>query len=306
MTIQVSLRQLHYFVTVAEELHFRRAAERLFLSQPALSHQIARLEGEVGVRLLDRDRHRVALTAAGVALLDGARQTLAQAEHAVAGARWAGGITSHGLRVGYPAYCARTVHRILASFSARHPEVWIEERQMPTVAQLQAMAERTLDVGFVHPPVGGGLAVEALLNEELAVMLPATHPLAPRPSVPLAALRGETILMPPLGTMAWYIGHITARCRLAGFEPRVSRLPDAQPFRIQALMSLVAEGAGVYLLAGVPPRAIPAEVVFRPVEQRSPAVKLAVAWPREHPSPFIADFLGAAREATRLPSAARL
>jgi DNA-binding transcriptional LysR family regulator len=95
--VQVELRQLRYFVAVAEELHFRRAAERLLLTQPALSHQIARLERQLGVRLLERDRRSVALTPAGATLLEGARRALFDIDQSIAATRWTSGITSHVL-----------------------------------------------------------------------------------------------------------------------------------------------------------------------------------------------------------------
>lgn len=296
----ISIRQLQYFVIVAEELHFRRAAERLFLSQPALSHQIARLEREVGVRLLDRDRHGVELTEAGSALLEGARRTLTQAERSVASARWAGGITSHGLRVGYPSYSRGIVRRTLEAFAARHPEVWIDERDMHTTSQVRALLEQSLDIGFVRPPVTADIAVEVLLPEELVVILPMAHQLAGQPRVPMRALSGERILLPASGAMAWYNGHIKARCQLAGFKPQVARMRSSQPFDLKTLLPLVEEGEGVGLITSSAPRTVSARVVFRPVSESTPGVKLAVAWLRRAPPPLLARFLDVARETSRL------
>ena len=297
MTVTVTLRQLHYFVTVAEELHFRRAAERLFLSQPALSHQIARLEGEVGVRLLERDRHRVALTAAGATFLEGAREALAQVKRTVAGARWADGCTSHGMRIAYPAYCRDTVRRILQAFSARHPDVWLETHEMYSAGQVRALHQQALDIGFVHPPVAENLAVEALLDETLVVLLPASHPLARQPTVPLSALAGERILVPGGGTISWYHTRIARRCRLAGFEPQLARLRAGEPFDLQTVLALVSHGVGVCLCANFLPRRDTTGVVSRPVLERAPSVKLAIAWRREDPPPFLEPFLRIAREA---------
>lgn len=297
MTVTVTLRQLHYFVTVAEELHFRRAAERLFMSQPALSHQIARLEGQVGVRLLERNRHRVELTAAGASFLDGAREALAQVQRSVARARWAGGQTSHGARIAYPAHCRDIVRRIVRAFSSRHPDVWLETHEMYTAAQVHALSRRALDIGFVHPPVAGKLAIEALIDEVLVVLLPANHRLARRPTVPLSALAGERILMPAGGTMSWYHKHVATRCRLAGFEPRLAWLRAGQPFDLKTVLPLVSDGVGVCLRTTSLPRRDAAGVVSLPVQERAPAVKLAIAWRREDPPPFLELFLRVAREA---------
>jgi DNA-binding transcriptional LysR family regulator len=293
MTIE--LRQLQYFVAVAEQLHFRGAAERLFISQPTLSHQIATLEKALGVRLLDRDRRRVALTDAGAAMLEDARQLLAQFDQTVAHARWAGGLTDAGLRVGFPAYGAHAVRELLQVFRREHPEVWLEELGMGIAAQIRALEAGTLDVGFVRPPVDAGLAAEPVLAQELVVALPSAHRLATLEQVPLRELAGKPLLMPSHLSHPGYYAYVTALCQLAGFRPTIVPLEESQPFSMDTLLPMVAAGTGLTLLTTAAPRATWDGIAFRPVTPPSPLYKLAVAWRPDDQSPHVRTFVEIAR-----------
>ncbi len=290
----VELRQLRYFVAVAEKLHFRRAAELLFVSQPTLSHQIATLEKALGITLLDRDRRHVALTGAGEVLLVQARQILAQVDQGVARVRWAGGLTSAGLRVGYAAHDARSVRGLLEAFRREHPEVWLEEHEMDAAAQVRALNADALDVGLAPPLQRAGLAVEPVAPQDLVVAVPAVHRLARLEEVPLLELAGERLLMAPLRSNPGYYGYVSALCKLAGVKPEIVWLDRPESFRLEALLPMVANGMGLALLTTVPPAAPPG-VVLRPVRPSGPLYRLAVVWRRDDPSPLVRAFVEVTR-----------
>jgi DNA-binding transcriptional LysR family regulator len=288
--MQVELRQLRYFVAVAEELHFRRAAERLLLTQPALSHQIARLEHQLGVQLLQRDRRSVALTPAGATLLEGARRALYQVEQAIAAARWRSGITSHALRLGYPSYAARAVHLILSAFRERHPELWIDEHQLQSQAIRAALLDRTLDVGFVNLPVGTDVATTALVPERLTVLLPFSHPLANRDRIPLARLADQQFLMADASSAPSYHAAITACCQQASFVPNILS-PDIQgPVTLEILAREVASGRGLLLLLGDVQEPHLPEVVCRRADLPPSALRLTFACRGDDRSPSVQAF----------------
>jgi DNA-binding transcriptional LysR family regulator len=296
MTIE--LRQVQYFVVIAEELSFRRAAERLFISQPTLSHQIAKLEKMLGIRLLDRDRRHVALTDAGAVFLEQARQLLYQADQAVAHARWVGGLRSAGLRIGYATRDSRTVRRLLEAFRQDHPGVWLDEQELDTAAQVEALNAGTLDVGLVYPPVDDSLAVEPVSSQELVVAVPGGHWVAQLEEVPLRELAGERFLMPRHRSWSRHYGYVTTLCQLAGFEPNIVWLDQPEPFDLNALLLTVAIGQGLTLLNGSAPQAAPPGVAFRRLRPPRAPGKLALAWRRDGPSPLVSALLKVARNLT--------
>src|SRR3954471_20944169 len=193
----MELRHLRYFVAVAEELHFRRAAERLHVSQPPLSQQIRALERELGVTLFERNRRRVELTTAGEALLGEARGILAAVEHAVdltqRVARGEAGALAIGF-VGSAMY--GRLPDVLREFHAARPAVQLRLRELPTGAALDALAEGRIDVGVVRPAqVEAGIAIDIVRREAVVVALPADHELAARRRLTLRELWGETFVL---------------------------------------------------------------------------------------------------------------
>src|SRR5437762_4036348 len=185
----MELRQIRYFVAVAEELHFRRAAAHLHISQPPLSHQINQLEQELGCRLLLRTRRRVELTDAGRAFLRDARAVLQEVDSAVDTARRIdSGQTGH-LRISFVGSALLSiVPTAVQRFRATRPDVEIELRERPTADQLRAVAEGAVDVGLIRPPVqpSDQLRVERVMREQTVAAVPADHPLAALTRVPLA------------------------------------------------------------------------------------------------------------------------
>ncbi len=293
--MQVELRQLRYFVAVAEELHFRRAAQRLLLTQPALSHQIARLERQLGVRLFERDRRGVALTAAGATLLEGARRALQHVDQTIAATRWVSGIRSHAVRLGYPSYAARAVGAVLDAFRERHPHYWVEEHQLQSTRVRAALLDKTLDAGFVNLPVGDALLTAPVIPERLTVLLPAAHPLATHARIGLAQLAGERFLVADASSTPCHQAVVTACCQQAGFVPTTAPLDGRGPHTLDDLAHAVVRAPGVLLLVTDLPGLTPPIVVHRPLDLPTSVLRLTLAWRRDDQSPAVQAFASLVR-----------
>ena len=247
----MELRHFKYFVGVAEELHFGRAAVRLGISQPPLSQQIRSLEAELGVELFERTSRRVRLTEAGRAFLDEARKTLAQVDHAVATARRADRGEIGELAIGFITSAPLTplLSTALFDFRTAYPAVHLDLAEMPRANQIERLAERTLDVGFirgVEPPLlPPTLVASMLLEEDILVAMRADHRLARRDTLGIADLSDEAFVLYESKLGSGFNEHLTRLCRTAGFEPRVVQEVGA----LATLLGLVAAGFGVTVLA---------------------------------------------------------
>jgi DNA-binding transcriptional LysR family regulator len=288
----VELRQLRYFVAVAEELHFRRAAARLHISQPPLSQQIAALEAELGVTLLARTRRRVALTPAGAAFLREARALLAGAEAAAGTARAIGSGQEGVLRVSFVGSALLSiVPGIVQRFRAARPRVGIELRERSTAEQLEAVATGAVDVGLLRPPVApdADLVTRTVLRERTVAALPAGHPLAALRRVPLRRLAAEPLVLFPREQAPGYHDLLTGRLAATGTVPVVAQYA---PETI-TIIGLVAAGIGVSpVAASVSNLALPG-VVYRPL-QGAPATELAAVHRREEGAALVQAFVAAA------------
>jgi DNA-binding transcriptional LysR family regulator len=285
----VELRHLRYFVAVAEELHFRRAAERLHISQPPLSQQIRALEEEIGAPLLIRNRRRVELTAAGETLLREARTALAAVDHAYEltrrVARGEGGELSVGF-VGSAMY--GSLPEILGRFRARHEGVALTLHELPTLAQLEALGAGQIDVGFIRPPVDAPqLAVETIERESVVVALPERHALAKRRRLGVRDLREETfVLLARRESPGVHDSLEGAMAQLGGWPSGIQEVAE-----MQTVLGLVAAGLGVSLVPASVADSERQGVTYRPLTGTKPTVELALAWRPEHRSPALARFL---------------
>jgi len=289
----IELRHLRYFVAVAEELNFTRAAARLHMAQPPLSQQIRQLEEVLGVRLFDRTKHEVRLTDAGRAALAEARQTLAQAERVrIAARRVSEGVTGT-LGVGFPgSFPHTTLPEILRAFRTKFPGVRLSLQECSTEEQLELLAAGKIDVGFVRLPVENApesLAVKPILREPLIVALPKKHPLARRTKVTLRALAEEPFILFPRHAAPGLYDQIEAICRRARFKPAVAQ----EATQIQTIVSLVSAGLGVAIV----PRSMQTlhreHVVYRPLAGRSVMTEMAIAYEKDNPSMALKSFLAA-------------
>jgi len=299
----MELRQLKYFVAVAEELNFGRAAGRVYLSQPALSQQIRKLEEDLGVTLFYRTKRQVELTEAGQALLEGARQALVQIEQTVRAVREAGGLESSRLQVGFPEYANHTpVAEILRIFQKRYPSVGLEQHEwfllQHTLQLVARLRDGTLDVGFLLLPVDDDtLAHEHVLRIEIVAAIPEDHPLAAEGEVPLRALANERLILFSRRFHPMHYDHIVECCREAGFNPDIVQKNEPQVYSGPTTYRMVASGAGIGIV--VPPLVIasrPPGVVFRPLREPTPTLDLVAAWRRDDRSANLQAFLEVIRE----------
>ena len=292
--MDVELRQLRVFLTVASELHFSRAAARLHVSQPALSQQIRTLEKALGATLFDRTSRSTELTPAGRVLLDAAPRVLFEAERARTRVGQAADGAAGLLVVGSVGTALASIApRILRTVRGRFPELQLEVSQYDTAAQMVAIAEERLDVGLVREAAPTAtVVVEELVSEPLLVVLPGDHRLATRDAVDAAELAGEPFVLWPRPLGAPFFDILTGYCREHGFSPRIV----AEGADIETQLSLVAAGIGVSLQPSYYANLRPPGVEFRPLAGGAPRVALQVAWRRRDRSPAVAHFVEAARE----------
>jgi DNA-binding transcriptional LysR family regulator len=244
----MELRQLRYFIAVADELHFGRAAARLNIVQPALSMQIKALEAHLGVELLSRSRQHVALTPIGTAFLQEARRTIVQAEHAEAVGRRAAKGEIGILRIGYigSAPFSGIMSKAIFSFRQSFPEVEMRLDELSVPDQVRRLKEETLDVGFVRLPLASAVGIRAVVlgRERVIVAVPSSHPLAARSTVASSELRDERLIMAAgqenagLASLVWRI------CASGGFEPTITQTVS----QIATAVSLVGAGLGIALV----------------------------------------------------------
>jgi len=298
MVSPMELRHLRAFMAVAEELHFRRAAERLHMAQPPLSMMIQALEREVGVLLLRRTRRSVALTEAGALFLDETRRVLAGAERAVAVAREVERGEAGRLEVGFTGSACFNpcVPRLIRIFRERYPQVEVTLTEQNTLKLLDAVRNGVLDAAFLRPPVDqmAEVTVETFLEEEMVVALPAGHALSSKEALPLSALRGETILLRPRAVGIGLAEAVIAACRVAGFSPILGR--QAAP-QMSSILNLVAAGLGVSIVPASMQAMQPGEVIYRPLAD-APTLRapLALAHQPDHRNAATRNFTRIVRE----------
>lgn len=280
----MELRQLRYFVAVAEELHFGRAAGRLGIAQPALSQQIRRLETDLGVELLTRNRRRVALSPAGAAFLPEARETVARAAHAARVAQRTAAGELGRLALGFVGSVTdELLPRVMPVMRARYPDLDVALRELTSSEQLAGFARGELDLGLLRPPspLPAGLRTRLITREPLVAALPADHRLARLPRLTSADLRGEPFVRFPREKGAWMYDLITDYCRGDGGPP-----PEVaqEAVMMQTITALVAAGTGVSLVPASQRALARPGVAFRPLAS-APQVDLVAAWPHTHPNP---------------------
>ena len=272
----MELRHLRYFVAVAEELHFRRAAERLHVAQPAVSEQIRKLEQELGVRLFDRDQRHVALTDAGGALLQEARHVLRQARHAQEAARGAGAAATRRLHVGYVADALpAVVPRALRTLASGSPAVQTVLETGPAIGLLEAVRDGRLDAAVVCLPAPlSGLRSQRLGVERAVAALPAGDARATAPHIDLRRVAPERLVVLPRAANPAFYDAVVSACRDAGLSPTLAELGESH---VEHALLAVSSGAGMAILpASVADRYTAPGIRFLPVAGAGPACDSAV------------------------------
>jgi len=294
----MEFRHLHYFLAVAEELHFGRAAKRLNISQPPLSFQIRQLEEEISVRLFNRTKRRVELTAAGAVFLTEARRILDLSADAVRKTVRSDRGEIGQLTVGFIGSANYSVlPQVIREFRKRFPAVELSLTEMNTSQQLEALRGGRIQAGFMRPPRGveeAGVSVEPVFREPLLAAMPGNHPLRRESALPLRRLAKEPFIMIPRQRGPGFFDHIITLCQREGFSPHI--VLEAPQFH--TIIGLVAAGIGISILPASMQRSHIRGVVFRSLEGEAETV-LHMAWVTDDRSPALQNFLDAARAVVR-------
>ncbi|HWD20175.1 MAG TPA: LysR substrate-binding domain-containing protein [Verrucomicrobiae bacterium] len=285
----MELRHLRYFVAVAEELNFRRAAERLHLSQPALSAQIRSLEEELKVRLLDRNTRGVKLTYPGRVFLEDARRTLTSAERAQEEARTAEHGLSGTLRVGLIAPMANAwLAAILRRFLQRFPNMQLSLFDLTSPEQLRRLRAGELDAALLRPPVGFAELEYKFVGESLqALAAPVGHRLARKRNLTWKDFDGEGLVMMHPTMQHGYYDAFLAACAKAGAKP----VPVQYANDVQTKMWLISAGFGIAPTTVTLSEVKRPGLVFRPLPPGLPPVQTALVWRRQDHSLALANFI---------------
>jgi len=296
----MELRHLRYFVAVAEELHFTRAAERLGIKQPPLSLQIRQLEQEIGTALFHRLTRGVELTEAGTLLLDDAHRILDQVERTKTSIQTRARGETGRIHVGFAGatYFQPLVPDIIRSYRETYPGVVLSPEQSNTPHLIAGLLSGAIDVAFVRPPLsdGEGLAVQPLVEEHMRIVLPAAHPRADSRSMPLSALAQETLILFPRTIGPGLHDSIIASCQRAGFSPALGQ--DAP--QISSIVYLVAAGFGVSIVPQSIEQIHAEGVTYLRIDRDEPRAPIGLAYRKEEHSMAVRNFVALARRSAHL------
>jgi DNA-binding transcriptional LysR family regulator len=293
MNAELEIRHLRYFVAVAEELHFGRAAQRLHIAQPPLSQQIRRLEEMLGHALFLRTSREVQLTAAGEELLERARHTLKKMDADVSAVQKIGRGEAGALTVGFIGSGMLTaLPKMLGRYRRHYPQVDLQLREYHTASLVEALLNGTVDVGFLRD--GGnveGLRVEVLLAEPFVVVLPRKHPLARQKTVSVKSLQRDAFVLfsRSYGGVAWQ--KTIELCEAQGFTPRV--VQEAPQWL--TIMSLVGAGLGVTIAPDCVKKLAVPDTVCRKLRLQSQRTHLEIAYRVNETRPIAMAFSEMAR-----------
>jgi DNA-binding transcriptional LysR family regulator len=289
----VELRHLRYFIAVAEELNFSRAAERMHMAQPPLSAAIRQLERDVGVDLFVRTTREVKLTDAGRAFLQGARRTLADVDRAAEDAKRAAAGELGQLRIAY-SWSTRfeTLPALGRAFRAGHPDVELLAQEMWNARMPAAFGNGSIDVAVsVCPEIAAELELAPIRTERMVALLPEAHPLAGEEAIPLAALAEEEFIVFPREIAPRLHEAFLAIYRRAGFEPRVRNESFHTGWDLGVLAEIPAAAMAPQSVAGGLPEGIVAVALSEPTD----SLETCLVWRADDSSPPVAAFVEAAR-----------
>lgn len=300
----MELRHLRYFVAVAEELHFGRAAERLGIAQPPLSQQIKSLETEIGTPLLLRTKRHTELTAAGISFLADARQILARTEQATHTARRAARGEIGQLVVGFVNSAVygelTTIFRLMRQ---RYPDITLVLHDLTSEEQVAAVKAHQIDVGLVRPPIADAapLQLRTVYREPFFIALPRGHRLVKEKQLSMKWLAQESFIAVPRHLGPGFYDQFIRLCSQAGFTPKVVQ----EAHSTQTIVSLVASGMGIAVVPGSMENFQRTGVVYRPLKPPAPTTELAAMWRPDDPSPALKTFLKLVWEVAKVQSPPR-
>ncbi|MGV8938610.1 MAG: LysR substrate-binding domain-containing protein [Allorhizobium sp.] len=284
---------MSYFVCLADELHFGRAAERLGMAQAPLSQQIKLLEQRLGARLFDRTTRSVRLTSAGETFLWHAQGLLDNADRAIAHTRSvSGGTTGRLIIGGVQTSLSHFLPAIISSFRKSWPAVIVDVVPLGTGEQLRRLESGKINVGFIRPiEETGFVRMERLASEGFVAAVYRGHPLADRNQIELSDFAGEPLIGYASILGAGYSGVVLDSLRQAGVHPMVVQECD----RTLSVLTLVAAGIGIAIVPSWVQYTIWPDIVFAPLPSLPKSIDLAIAWPTGETSPFVLDFIQTAR-----------
>jgi DNA-binding transcriptional LysR family regulator len=292
----MEFRHLRYFIAVAEELSFTRAAAVLHVAQSAVSAQIRFLEDSVGVTLLERNSRRVELTGAGRTFLQGAKKILFDLEEIARQTRRIGRAETGHLAIGFiGAQSHEWMPPVLRRFRHKYPDVEVTLTEMVPSAQLEALVTHRLDLGVVGAIDGkapAGLQVDCIAEEDPLVGVPSDHPLANRPFVRLQQLKGEGFILTSRENAPSYRSWLARLCQRAGFTPKVVQEVD----RARTGVQYVAAGFGISIFGEHICRQPAPGVKFIPLRPSGQKLRYGVAWRKEPVEPLVHRFIEYTKE----------
>ncbi|WP_164133123.1 LysR substrate-binding domain-containing protein [Stenotrophomonas maltophilia] len=290
----MDLRHLRYFIAVAEELNFTRAADRLHIAQPPLSQQIRQLEEELGVTLLHRTKRHVELSEAGQVFLDHARQILRSTEVAAMQARRAQRGEIGRLSVGFFEHMSYTLlPPIFRAYRERFPDVDVDVRWFPVIGQADALRRGDVDISFMRPGTDSeDITTEVLVTEPFVIAVPASHPFAAEDSLSLRDCAAEHFVMYMPHLAPDFHDMILRMCATAGFTPRVA----LEVGQVYTCLGLVSSGIGLAFVPSSVQRIHLDHVVYKPLRSRSLPAEVMLGWRTTNTSPLIGAFVETAKE----------
>jgi DNA-binding transcriptional LysR family regulator len=292
----MDLRHLRYFVAVAEERHFTRAAERLGIKQPPLSLQIRQLEREMGTPLFRRLTRGAELTEAGALLLDEARDILEQVERTKANVQSRARGETGRIRVGFAGatYFQPLIPGLIQAYRKLYPDVLLTPEQSNTPHLIEALRNGSLDIAFVRPPLsdGEGIILQPLVEEPMRIVLPSYHHRAGGGAHSLVALAQETFILFPRPIGPGLYDSIIASCQRAGFSPTLGQ----EAPQISSIVHLVAAGFGVSVVPKSIEQIRADGIVYLPIEGEAPRAPISLAVRKDNRSATARNFLILARQ----------
>lgn len=286
--MNVELNHLRCFVAVAEELHFGRAAARLFMTQPPLSRQIQLLEESLGLLLFERNSRSVKLTAAGRGYYDDALRILRLTDQAADAARRVARGDEGQVTVGFTAVAGyRLVPELLAAARVQLPGIRLVLKEMVSVVQIEALKARAIDIGILRAPSSDPeIATARLAREPLMAVLPAAHPLARRKTIAAADLAGQPFVMYSADGGKYFHDRVLALLTEAGVHVDVAQQLD----QTHTVLTLVRAGIGVSIVPASARELGMRDVTFRPLWARDAVADLDLGWRVERDSPAVERF----------------
>lgn len=285
----MELRHLRYFVAVAEQLHFRHAAEMVHVAQPALSQQIRQLEEEIGVTLFERSRHKVCLTPAGKAFYENAQRILAQADQAVAKARKVESGDAGTIRIGFVSTAAiRVLPVAMKKLQKQVPSAEVELNELAAGEQIDGLYKEQLDIGFVHAQLSQDvLKTRIVARDRLIVAVPGSCKLAGCARVDLKDLASYPAIMPASHSSSGFFEQVRMAYQRAGVRPE--RVHNTR--LLQTGLLLVAAGLGVSLVPESFQSIHVKGVAYKKLKVEPPLCEMVAVWRRDNDSPLLNRFI---------------